>query len=46
MDEPYRGVRALFNADMHTKIPDWAPRQDWIIRDAHTIEHIRPIGER
>ena len=45
-DEPYRGGRALFNADAHAKWPDWAPREDWVILDARTIECVKPVGER
>lgn len=44
--ERYRGVRALFNGDLRLKDPGWAPREDWIVIDAHTIEHLRPVGER
>ena len=44
--ERYTGVRALFNGDIHLVDPSWAPREDWIILDKHTIEHIRPVGER
>lgn len=35
----YRGVRALFNADLHTVCPEWAPRDHWTVIDAETIEH-------
>lgn len=45
-DERYRGVRALFNGDMHLIDPSYAPRADWMVIDAHTIEHVRPVGER
>jgi hypothetical protein len=31
LDEPYRGVGALFNADLHKVEPDWAPREDWLV---------------
>ncbi|WP_157533911.1 hypothetical protein [Microbacterium sp. oral taxon 186] len=42
----YRGVRALFNADLHAIDPTYAPREDWIILDPLTIEHLRPVGQR
>lgn len=29
--EPYTGVRALFNGDLHLALPEWAPREDWIV---------------
>ena len=29
--EPYRGVRALFNADLSSYCPDYAPRQEWLV---------------
>lgn len=29
--EPYRGLRALHNADLHTRAPSAAPRQEWLI---------------
>jgi hypothetical protein len=45
-DERYRGVRALFNGDMHLIDPSYAPREDWVVVDAETIEHVRPRGER
>lgn len=45
-DERYRGVRGLFNGDLHLIDPTYAPRQDWIVVDAHTIEHVRPRGQR
>ncbi|QDH92153.1 hypothetical protein SEA_PHILLYPHILLY_111 [Microbacterium phage PhillyPhilly] len=44
--EPYRGVRALFNGDMHLIDPSYAPREHWVILDAHTIECVLPRGER
>ncbi|QAU07336.1 hypothetical protein SEA_ALLEB_109 [Microbacterium phage Alleb] len=46
MIDRYTGVRALFNGDMHLIDPGYAPREDWIILDRHTIECVRPIGER
>lgn len=36
-DEPYRGVDALFNADLHAGLPQWAPREHWVISTAHSI---------
>jgi hypothetical protein len=30
-DEPYRGVAALFNADLHAQAPSWAPREEWLV---------------
>lgn len=45
-DDRYRGVRALFNGDMHLIDPTYAPREDWIVIDAQTIEHVRPVGHR
>lgn len=44
--ERYTGVRALFNGDLHLKDPGWAPREDWVVIDSWTIEHLRPVGER
>lgn len=44
--ERYTGVRALFNADLATVDPYWAPRWDWVVIDAKTIEHVRPVGEK
>lgn len=44
--ERYRGVRALFNGDLHLVDPSWAPREEWIVIDAHTIEHLHPVGDR
>lgn len=45
-DDRYRGVRALFNGDLHLIDPTYAPREDWIVVDAQTIEHVRPVGQR
>lgn len=42
--EPYCGVAALFNADLHVTEPAWAPREHWITRSAFKIEH-RPVEE-
>ncbi len=36
-DEPYRGVDALFNADLHAGLPQWAPREHWVVSTAHSI---------
>ncbi|QGJ89419.1 hypothetical protein PBI_SMARTIES_14 [Microbacterium phage Smarties] len=44
--EPYPGVRALFNGDLHLIDPTYAPREDWIIMSPTRIEHVRPVGER
>lgn len=38
--EPYRGVRALMNGDLNLIDPTYAPRWDWIILDAHTIQYV------
>lgn len=38
--EPYTGVAALFNADLHTTTPGWAPREDWIVKSALEIVHV------
>lgn len=46
MKERYTGVRALFNADMHAIDPSYAPREDWVVLDPHTIECALPVGER
>lgn len=40
--EKYTGVRALFNGDLHATIPEWAPREDWIVLSRDVI---RFIGE-
>ena len=37
-DEPYSGVSALFNGDLHLGLPEWAPREDWIVLDSKTIK--------
>lgn len=37
-DEPYRGVGALFNADLATVDPTYAPRQDWVVISPRWIE--------
>lgn len=44
--ERYTGVRALFNGDLHMLAPTYTPREDWIVVDARTIEHVRPVGDR
>ena len=44
--ERYTGVRALFNGDLHLKDPGWAPREEWVVVNPWTIEHLRPVGER
>ena len=30
-DEPYRGVSALFNADLHAGMPEYADRDEWFV---------------
>ncbi|SDH38755.1 hypothetical protein [Microbacterium sp. 77mftsu3.1] len=42
----YTGVGALFNADLQAVDPGYASREDWVIPDPHTIEHVRPVGQR
>jgi len=41
----YSGVRALFNADLHTVEPDWAPREDWVVVTAREIRHEPSDGQ-
>jgi hypothetical protein len=36
--EPYQGVNALFNADLHRVSPNWAPRKDWVMVSPYIIE--------
>ncbi|QBI98092.1 hypothetical protein SEA_FIREMAN_8 [Microbacterium phage Fireman] len=43
--EPYPGVGALFNADLHTVDPTYAPREHWIVKGPRRIEHL-PMEER
>jgi hypothetical protein len=38
--EPYSGVQALFNADVHAVMPGWAPRQDWLVLAGGEILHV------
>lgn len=40
--EPYTGVEALFNGDLHSKSPGWAPREDWKVLDASEIVYLPP----
>lgn len=41
-NEPYCGVAALFNADLHVADPGWAPRNHWrVVSDSE----ISLIGE-
>jgi hypothetical protein len=42
--EPYQAVSALWNADLATIEPAWAPREHWIVDSAHQIPH-RPVEE-
>jgi len=37
----YAGVAALWNADQHAVDPEYAPRHEWSVIDAETIEHDR-----
>lgn len=40
-EEPYSGIMALFNGDLHKAGPDYCPRQDWVIvRDSVTGKFI------
>jgi len=39
--EPYPGVRALFDGDLHLIDPTYAPREDWIVKSPRRIEHVR-----
>lgn len=36
-DEPYYGVAGLFDADLHSVIPNWAPREDWEVISPYEI---------
>lgn len=36
----YRGVAALFNGDLHTIDPSWAPREDWVVVDQDDIRYV------
>lgn len=38
--EPYQGVAALFNADLHRTHPDLAPRGHWQVRSPYQIRHL------
>jgi hypothetical protein len=38
-DEPYTGVAALFNGDLHAGSPDWAPRDHWKVMSPFAIRH-------
>lgn len=37
--EPFKGVGALFNADLHTTEPAWAPREHWEVISPFRIAH-------
>ncbi|AWY06015.1 hypothetical protein SEA_ROBSFEET_8 [Microbacterium phage RobsFeet] len=43
--DPYPGVGALFNADLHAIDPTYAPREDWIVKGPRRIEHVG-MGEQ
>lgn len=38
-EAPYSGVSALFNGDLYSGIPQWAPREDWVVKSVYEIEH-------
>lgn len=38
--EPYGGVRSLFNGDLALAMPDWAPREDWLVFGRFDLRHI------
>lgn len=40
-DEPMSGVAALFDADTHTTMPGYAPREHWIIIEGHATPVFR-----
>lgn len=40
MNERYIAVSSLFNGDVHLVIPEYAPRQDWIVVSKDRIIHI------
>lgn len=42
--EPYRGVAALFDADVHRRCPQWAPRQDWTVDRSGRLHYQRDTG--
>lgn len=44
--EPYGGVAALFNADLHAAAPQWAPREHWRILNPATIRYQPPTTYR
>lgn len=37
--EPYNGVKALFNGDLHAADPGWAPRESWRIVSPYEIRY-------
>lgn len=43
-NEPYCGVAALFNGDLYTVNPTWAPREDWEVVSTNEICHLAPEG--
>lgn len=40
--EPYSGVTALFNADLHRGCPEYAPREDWEVISSFEIRQYNP----
>lgn len=38
--EPYNGVQALFNGDLHLRAPNYAPRNHWEVVSAYEIRHL------
>lgn len=43
--ERYQGVQALFNGDLHRVLPDWAPREDWVVGSVTEIRLANPNQE-
>jgi len=43
--EPYRGVEALFDADVHAACPGWAPREDHLIVMEDGVPLLTGTGE-
>lgn len=44
--EPYRGVAALFNGDLNTVEPAYAPRKDWFIVSSERIDHVPVLSDQ
>lgn len=42
--EPFQAVGALFNADLQSVEPNWAPRDHWEVLSKFKIAH-RPVEE-